>query len=248
MKTSPPKPHASGLRTESAARVATAASIAFPPARSISTPAAEASQCPLLTTAPRDMMTGLPKSMVFRPPGESPQSPSSRHALHHMRPRVGGVDRFTQTAQMLTHILRLPARRAELERRELIEVREEGGDVFGVAPGQRRDRERTVVVGVDLLGEDAARQGALRDPMQEGQRPLELLARRRACDHVARPPERTDEPRISRDVRDIVRDLMIIVVFVTRDPADRRPHPEPIENLIEGRPQQRIVGREHPEL
>src|SRR5579884_270184 len=247
MKTSPPKPHASGLRTESAASVATAASIAFPPARSISIPAAEASQCPLLTTAPRDMMTGLP-SMVLHPPGESPRTPSSRHALHHMRSRVGGIDRFTQTTQMLTHILRLPARRAKLERREFIEVREEGGDVFGVAPGQRRDRERTVVVRVDLLGEDAARQRALGDPMQEGQRRLELFSRRRAGDHVARAPERTDEPWISRDVRDIVRDLMIIFVFEKPDTADRRPHPEPIEHLIEGRPQQRIVGREHPEL
>src|SRR5690606_39419013 len=92
----------------------------------------------------------------------------------------------------------------------------------GVAPGQRRHRERRPGERIQLLREQPRPDRPLRNPLERLQRRFELGRVLRSRNAPPGMPTLRDEPRVARNPLPILRHRMIIIPAVTGQTTDLR--------------------------
>src|SRR5690349_15076483 len=148
----------------------------------------------------------------------------------------------------LSAVLRASLRRQTREVLIAPDIPAKRPGILGVAPGQWRDRERLVRIGVNLLGKHTALKGVRLYPLQPWQSMFEFVNSRRTLDLEFGQPAGADEPRISRNIRNILADLMVIVVLIARNTADLRFDDQPIFHRLHRSLDPVIPYIEHAEL
>ena len=138
-------------------------------------------------------------------------------------------------------------RYALVDRGGLLCVTLHGAHEGGVRPRQRRHRERFAGVRVDLLGQHPRPKRPTRAPLEEPGRRREGIEVVGHRDVVLGEPQGRDEPRVAGNVRDVRRDLEVVVVLVARYAADRRSHGQAVLDRPHRGDHARIVRRQKPE-
>ena len=140
------------------------------------------------------------------------------------------------------------AGRAPVQVLQFLEVLDERQDQRAVAPRQRADREGPAAVRVDLLGQDAGRQGVADGPLEDGQRLFEFIHRRAARNVIVGQPDGADEPRVARDAAAVGRGRVVRVARVPCHAAHGGLDPEVALDGLHGADDARVVGLEGVEL
>src|SRR5690606_25384360 len=96
---------------------------------------------------------------------------------------------------------------------------DDGPDKSSMGPGERGHGQGAAVLGVILLGQDAAGQRPRDDPIKKLRRPAQLPAVGRRGDVPLGQPERTDDPRVSGYALEVVAAAKVVVPEVAGDAA-----------------------------